>query len=417
MKKNILLSTIILVCVVSLLPADEPTETIEVKNLSDKLFLFQYKNPYDYCHLLFVGEKEALLIDTGYTATAEELFSKVKILTADKLLYLVNTHAHGDHIQGNYNFKNNAVIMSHPNTRDRFFAKYYSLPVRELGGSPDLTFENNISLYIDNQEILIKHTPRGHTDGDLIFYFPKDNLLFAGDIIFPKAFPLAATNMGGDADGYLEVLKGLIEIYPDNTRFLATHGGFYDKGQLKDYYQRLLKSAEIIKHEISKGQTMDQIMAGEALKEFSDWADASPNLKRLWINALCTKYEKAVILTSINDPMTKELVDIGIEVAIKKYHELKNSSPEKYNFAENQLNELGYELLYRKMNKEAIEVLKLNTVVYPNSSNVFDSLAEAYMTDNQIELAIQNYKKSLELDPSNANAKNFIEQLQAQKKK
>ena len=62
--------------------------------------------------------------------------------------------------------------------------------------------------------------------------------------------------------------------------------------------------------------------------------------------------------------------------------------------------------------KEAVEILKLNVEVYPKSANTYDSLAEAYMNSNERDLAIQNYKKSLELNPKNTNATDALERLQ-----
>jgi len=62
--------------------------------------------------------------------------------------------------------------------------------------------------------------------------------------------------------------------------------------------------------------------------------------------------------------------------------------------------------------KESIELFKLNVEMYPKSFNTYDSLAEAYMTNKERELAITNYKKSLELNPNNANATRMLEKLQ-----
>lgn len=68
---------------------------------------------------------------------------------------------------------------------------------------------------------------------------------------------------------------------------------------------------------------------------------------------------------------------------------------------------------YRMLNgggkpKEALEIFKLNVYLFPNSANVYDSVAEAYAASSQRDLAIKNYKRSLELDPKNMNA---IQQL------
>ena len=60
---------------------------------------------------------------------------------------------------------------------------------------------------------------------------------------------------------------------------------------------------------------------------------------------------------------------------------------------------------------EAIRILELNTEFYPESSNTWDSLGEAYMKKGNKEKAIKFYKKSLELDPKNTNAKKMIEKM------
>ena len=59
----------------------------------------------------------------------------------------------------------------------------------------------------------------------------------------------------------------------------------------------------------------------------------------------------------------------------------------------------------------ALEIFKLNVFLYPNSANVYDSVAEAYAVDGNRELAITNYKRSLELDPQNTNAAQQLKKL------
>jgi cytochrome c-type biogenesis protein CcmH/NrfG len=68
-------------------------------------------------------------------------------------------------------------------------------------------------------------------------------------------------------------------------------------------------------------------------------------------------------------------------------------------------------LMGMKRLDQAIEIFKLNTEAYPQSSNVWDSLGEAYMNKGNKELAIKNYGKALELDPSNTNAAAILKRL------
>ncbi len=77
------------------------------------------------------------------------------------------------------------------------------------------------------------------------------------------------------------------------------------------------------------------------------------------------------------------------------------------------LNSLGYAMIYKKRVKDAIEVFTLNTALFPTDANAFDSLAEAYMLDNDKDSAIKYYKKSLTLNPKNNNAEDMLKKLGA----
>jgi len=115
---------------------------------------------------------------------------------------------------------------------------------------------------------------------------------------------------------------------------------------------------------------------------------------------------------SIVPVLDKTITEKGIEAGIAQYRDLKAKQASTYDVAEQELNRLGYQLLRSGKPKEAIEVFKLNVEAYPKASNTYDSLAEAYMTINERELAIQNYKKSLELNPNNTNAAAIIKRLE-----
>jgi Flp pilus assembly protein TadD len=79
--------------------------------------------------------------------------------------------------------------------------------------------------------------------------------------------------------------------------------------------------------------------------------------------------------------------------------------------SENSVNGTGYQLLAGKKTADAIRVFQLNVELHPESSNVYDSLGEAYMNSGSRDLAIQNYQKSLELNPQNANATEALKKL------
>jgi tetratricopeptide (TPR) repeat protein len=116
---------------------------------------------------------------------------------------------------------------------------------------------------------------------------------------------------------------------------------------------------------------------------------------------------------SIAGALSATIASTGIEQAVKQYRTLKASAPTTYNFDEEQLNTLGYDLLRTKKFKEAIYIFQLNVEAYPHSSNVYDSLGEAYMDDGEKTPAIANYEKSLQLNPRNQNAVVRLQKLNA----
>ena len=107
---------------------------------------------------------------------------------------------------------------------------------------------------------------------------------------------------------------------------------------------------------------------------------------------------------SIINVLEQIVMDEDVDAAVEKYHALKTDSSDYYSFGEGELNMVGYFLLGREEIDGAIKVFQLNVEMFPDASNPYDSLAEAYMSKGEKKLAIENYAKSLTLNPGNTNA-------------
>lgn len=105
----------------------------------------------------------------------------------------------------------------------------------------------------------------------------------------------------------------------------------------------------------------------------------------------------------------------GTAAGLESYKKLKNDPT--YGIKEGEINQIGYQLLQNGKKKEAIEVFKINVETFPKSGNVYDSLGEAYLADGDKKLAIANYSKSVELDPSNQSGKKVLDELLKNKAK
>jgi CubicO group peptidase (beta-lactamase class C family) len=98
--------------------------------------------------------------------------------------------------------------------------------------------------------------------------------------------------------------------------------------------------------------------------------------------------------------------------ALDAYRNIKREKPQNVVVEEGRLNGMGYNLMRQGKLREAIAIFKLNVEFYPKSFNVYDSLGEAYATSGEKELAIANYKKSLELNPKNAGGAKALKKLE-----
>ena len=112
-----------------------------------------------------------------------------------------------------------------------------------------------------------------------------------------------------------------------------------------------------------------------------------------------------------NRVFTEQAVKLTLEKGVNAAIETYKKRGKKIDLLEPVINAKGYDLIEQKKHKEAIEIFRLNTIAFPRSANAFDSLGEAYLEAGNKELAIENYRKSLQLDPENGNAREVLKKL------
>jgi CubicO group peptidase (beta-lactamase class C family) len=172
----------------------------------------------------------------------------------------------------------------------------------------------------------------------------------------------------------------------------TAHGSFFwhwgDNGDFKAFFAASAGSGRgvVIFTNSSNGMMIIPNIAARALGETQPAFD--------WIH-----YER---YDSPRMQLQEAILNKGIDEALQNYQPLEEDS----------MNSLGYQLLAHKKFKEALRIFELNAAANPKSANAFDSLAEAYMIAGK-ELAIQYYRKSLEIDPDNSNASEMLKKLDA----
>lgn len=386
---------------------------MQVKKVSDTLYEFTLSfsdqpDAFIVNVAACVGQDGILLVDAGWTQTAKELNESIRKLGDGNVKLIVITHPHLDHYGGGAFFSDEATLIAYKNARDELTGRYFALAPLSGQELPVIEVEDELSLRFNGTDIRIIPAP-GHTHSDMVVYFVNSGVVCLGDLVLSDRFPPLDLVRGGSVERYIESIEKLIAQFPPDVRLITGHGRDYTMDDLIEHYRMAVDTTNLIKKGMAGGKSAQDIVEADLLKDWEKWN--SPQVTtETWITQV---YESLLgqARKSISEPLTHTIVKEGIDAAIEQYHELKNNQPDSYDFGENNLNMLGYQLLWRNMHEAAIKVFKLNVQSYPQSANPYDSLGEAYMASGNEELAIENYEKALEINPNLPSAIDALEKL------
>ena len=191
---------------------------------------------------------------------------------------------------------------------------------------------------------------------------------------------------------YLFSQDEVIEIfYNNNELFLKWRGAEKIKPVVLDaktfFVPDMYKKFHFVQHPKTKKRYLSIIDKDDASKMSYDYLKVETSYKTPSMHLNNNEYEEALegFLAIQKEDSTSVLIEEG------------------------DFNRLGYELMRKKEYQNAIDVLKINVALYPESNNVYDSLGDAYLRSGDSLNAFNNYKKALELNTGNRRAKQYIE--------
>ena len=222
-----------------------------------------------------------------------ELMPKVKKLLASisnkPVKYVLNTHFHYDHSDGNKVFgKEGAIIISHDNIRKRLEEKQVlslsnliqkAYPFKAL---PFITFSDSLTLNEPNEKIKVYHVKNAHTDGDSFIEFMNANIIHTGDVFVRYGFPYIDDNNGGNIYGMIEAIDMLINYTNDSTKIIPGHGPISYKKDLISYRNMLVTVVTRIKDGIENNLTIEQIKEQKPLKNLDLAWDGYFNMEKIY---------------------------------------------------------------------------------------------------------------------------------------
>ncbi|AOE50561.1 MBL fold metallo-hydrolase [Kangiella sediminilitoris] len=251
---------------------EKPEVTIKTEKLSDGIYvLFGQGGNIG----VSVGDDGVYIIDDQYAPLSEKINKAIDELTDKPVRFVINTHWHGDHTGGNENFgKAGAVIVAHDNVRQRMSTEQVSkffgrvTPASPKAALPVVTFDSEISLHLNGDDMRAYHVANAHTDGDAIIYFEKDNVLHMGDTYFNIGYPYIDTGSGGSIDGYIAAVERGLELADDNTKIIPGHGPMSNKKELQEFGDMLKDLRQKVAALKDKGMSLDEVIAANPSAEY-----------------------------------------------------------------------------------------------------------------------------------------------------
>ncbi len=236
-----------------------------------------------------VGEDGILIVDDQFAPLADKIRAALKDLGDGKLKFILNTHWHGDHTGGNPEFGPEAPIIAHTNVRKRLMQEHKRgdrvIPPMKKEGLPVITFDHSLSVHFNEEEIKAIHSPHAHTDGDLIIYFTKSNVVHMGDIYFSGRFPFIDRASGGTVQGVIDAVEQVLRTIPEDARIIPGHGPLSTKKDLENYRTMLRETWDFVKKQKSQGKTLEAVQQMGLPEKWSSWNWRFINTER-WIEIL-----------------------------------------------------------------------------------------------------------------------------------
>lgn len=258
------------------------------------------------------GAEGVLVIDTGLESRGDDVLAAIRRISDTPIRIVINTHLHADHTGANEaigsagralggNAPGNsglalsgARVLAHENVLNRMSAPSGEPSPRPFGAWPTETFfSGDKELFFNDEAIQLIHQP-GHTDGDVLVFFRRSDVVSSGDLFMTTTYPVIDAQNGGSVQGVIDGLNRLLDITiprdkaEGGTYVIPGHGRPSDEADVVEYRDMLTIVRDRIQDLVARGQTLTEVKAAGPTRDYDGryGATSGPWTTDLFIEAV-----------------------------------------------------------------------------------------------------------------------------------
>lgn len=231
---------------------------------------------------LQVGDEGILVVDTMGSGMGESLLAAIREISVKPITFLINTHAHPDHVGGNATLAEagsniaggnvvgtiadagaTAKIVAHENALLAITAAADPMPFE--GWPTDTYFTDRKELFFNGEAVQVLHQPAAHSDGDSIVFFRRSDVIATGDIFLTTGYPYIDSAAGGSFQGIIDSLNRILDLavpadrQEGGTMIIPGHGRLCDEADVLEYRDMLTIIRDRIGYLVDQGMSLDEV--------------------------------------------------------------------------------------------------------------------------------------------------------------
>jgi cyclase len=231
-----------------------------------------------------VGEDGIVIVDDQFAPLADKIQAALKNLgiTDKPVRFVINTHYHGDHTGGNAPFATaGSTVIAQDNVRKRLESGSQSgiggsanrtVPPASKAALPIITFEHDVTVHLNGEDIRALHFPAGHTDGDAIIFFRKNNVVHMGDDFVRYGFPFIDVASGGSVQGMIAAMEKVSAQLPPDVKVIPGHGALSNLDDVRAFVTMLKETSAVVQQAIDQHLTVARMQQQKILEPWKKWS-------------------------------------------------------------------------------------------------------------------------------------------------